>query len=86
MTGTESGRSDDLPPSARYILQALQEADGELSRRELVNQLCHRERTITEALDTLENCGYIIRNRNSEDLREVSVVLADERRYNPSRD
>lgn len=86
MTGTESGRFDDLPPSARYVLRALDEAGGELSRSDLVDELCHRDRTITEALDTLENRGYILRNRKSEDLREVSVVLADERTLNHSWD
>jgi len=86
VTGTESGRFDDLPPSARYVLRALDEAGGELSRSDLVDELCHRDRTITEALDTLENRGYILRNRKSEDLREVSVVLADERTLNHSWD
>jgi len=86
VTGAEPGWSDDLPPSARYVLQALDEAGGELSRGELIDELCHRERTITEALDTLENRGYILRTRDSTDLRQVSVVLADERMLNPSRD
>jgi len=86
VTGAESGWSDDLPASARYVLQALNDAGGGLPRGDLVDELCHRERTITEALDILENRGYIFRNRNSEDLREVSVILADERKYNPSRD
>jgi len=86
VTGAESGWSDDLPPSARYVLQALDNAGGELPRGDLVDELCHRERTITEALDTLENRGYIVRTRDSEDLRKVSAILADERRYNPSRD
>jgi len=86
VTGTESGWVDDLPPSAKYVLKELDQAGGELSRRELVDELCHHERTIAGALKTLENRGYIFKDQNPADLREVVVKLADERRYNPSRD
>jgi len=73
---------ESLPPSCRYVLAALEDADGTSSRQDLIDQLCHRESTINRALDTLESGNYIIRTRNPSDLREVVVELADERRYN----
>ena len=83
---SNGGHSDDaesLPPSCKYVLRALTDADGSLMRDELVDELCHRERTISGALKTLENCGYIVRTRKNDDLRQVVVKLADERSYNP---
>jgi DNA-binding MarR family transcriptional regulator len=89
VTGETSSRDErlkDLPPSCRYVLDALEEADdGTLTRRELGDQLCHCERTITDALNTLENRGYIPRTQKSGDFREVAVELAGTRTYNPSR-
>jgi len=78
---------DDLPPSARYVLDALADAaDGTLSRRELNDELCHRERTIDDALNILETRGYISRSRKDEDLRQIVVELAGTRSLNPSRE
>ncbi|GGK74640.1 MarR family winged helix-turn-helix transcriptional regulator [Haloarcula sebkhae] len=83
MTGAESGGFDDLPPSAKYVYRVLND-EGPLSRKELQGETQLSESTLDDALDTLENCDYLLRTRKSEDLRQVVVKLGTKRRYNPS--
>ncbi|KZX49283.1 MarR family transcriptional regulator [Haloarcula hispanica] len=84
MTGPESGRFDDLPPSAKYVYRVLDE-EGPLSRKELQEetQLC--ESTLDDAADTLEKCDFILRTRDTDDLRQVVMKTVTMRTYNPSR-
>jgi len=84
VTGTGSGGFDDLPPSAKYVYRVLEE-EGPLSRQELqeATQLC--ESTLDTAADTLENCDYILRTRDTDDLRQVVLKTATMRTYNPPR-
>ncbi|QLH82479.1 helix-turn-helix domain-containing protein [Halosimplex pelagicum] len=83
MTGTESGRFDDLPPSAKYVYE-LVKRDGPLTRQELLQKL--PEPTVDRALDHLQNEDFIDKTRESEDLRKVVITTRAMRTYNPSRD
>lgn len=80
MTDAGSGRVADLPPSAKYVLYALREADGELTRGELLEETDLPERTLDEALDTLENREYLLRARQSHDARVVVCKIRGSRR------
>lgn len=60
----------DLPPSCKFVLDVIRQ-EGPLSRPALIERTDLPERTVSDALDTLENCGYILRARDSEDLRVV---------------
>jgi DNA-binding MarR family transcriptional regulator len=82
--GRDQEATDSLPPSCRYVLSALADADAnELTLQELDNRLCHRKRTIAEALKTLENRGYIHKKQDSDDLRQVVAELVDTRTFTP---
>ncbi|QLH77469.1 hypothetical protein HZS55_09245 [Halosimplex rubrum] len=83
MTGTESGRFADLPPSAKYVYE-LVDRDGPLTRQELLQKL--PEPTLDRALDRLQSEDFIHKTRDSEDLREVVIKTRTMRTYNPSRD
>jgi DNA-binding MarR family transcriptional regulator len=71
-------RIDELPPSCGYVIDALADAGGSLHRQELISELRHCERTIDEALRTLESRGYLRRDRDSDDLRQTVAHLAEE--------
>lgn len=66
---------DDLPPSAKYVVFALESADGSLTRCELLNQTGLPKRTLDRALNSLESDSIIRRDRDSEDLRYVQIQL-----------
>jgi DNA-binding MarR family transcriptional regulator len=85
VTGTESGRFNDLPPSAKYVYDTL-DRDGPLTRKELQERTGLPERTIDDALETLENCGFIVKTRDTGDLRQVVAETATARTYNPWQD
>lgn len=85
MTGAESGRFDDLPPSAKYVYDVL-DREGPLSREALQERTELPERTVDRALDTLHTGDFIIKTRDSGDLRQVVAKTADMPTYNPSRD
>lgn len=68
---------DDLPPSAKYVVFALEAADGELDRCELQERTSLPDRTLDEALDRLEEAGVVRRDRAGDDLRYVRVELAE---------
>ncbi|WP_324757055.1 helix-turn-helix domain-containing protein [Haloarcula montana] len=85
MTGTESGRLDDLPPSAKYVYDVV-DRDGPLSRQELQERTGLPETTLDDAVKTLENRDYLLRTRDSEDLRQVVMKTVTMRTYNPSRE
>ena len=85
MTGTESGRFDDLPPSAKYVHYVLEE-DAPLTREELLDETGLCERTLDRALDRLQDGNYIRSDRDNSDLRQVVVTTATTRTLNQSRD
>jgi len=72
----------ELPPSAQYVLDVLETHGGEITRQELQRQTYLADRTLDAALETLKNCEFISKTRQSSDLRQVVVRLAEERAYN----
>lgn len=66
---------DDLPPSAKYVVFALEDADGSLTRCDLQEQTGLPKRTLDRALDRLEDVGIVHRDRDADDLRYVRVAL-----------
>jgi len=68
---------DSLPPSCQYVIDTLEEAGGELTRQELKEQTYLADRTLDRALETLQNCEFIHKTRQSSDLRQVLVCLAE---------
>lgn len=67
---------DDLPPSCRCVLQALNYRGGELSRQELLAETGLPERTLDEALDRCESRDFLSLSRKSADLRQTVAILA----------
>jgi len=65
----------ELPPSCRAIVQALEGADGKLTRQELMRRTYHSSSTMTDALRSLETRGWILRSQHPDDLRRVTVEL-----------
>jgi len=80
--GDVSGDIGSLRPSCQYVLDVLETHDGELSRQELKKQTYLADRTLDAALETLKNCEFISKSRQSSDLRQVVVRLAEEPAYN----
>jgi DNA-binding MarR family transcriptional regulator len=72
----------ELPPSAQYVLDVLETHGDEITRQELQRQTYLADRTLDAALETLKNCEFISKSRQSSDLRQVVVRLAEERAYN----
>ncbi|MXV62058.1 MarR family transcriptional regulator [Natronorubrum sp. JWXQ-INN-674] len=68
---------EDLPPSAKYIVFALEAEDGAATRCELQERTDLAERTLDRALDRLEGAGVIRRDRDAEDLRFVQVEFSE---------
>ena len=77
---SEGGKS--LAPSCRYVLDVVAR-QGPLSRQELLDETGLPERTLSRALESLQNGGYVDKTRKNDDLRKVVVTLACERSYNP---
>ena len=67
---------DDLPPSCRCVLQALNYRGPELSRQELLEETGLPERTLDEALNRCESRGFLSRARKSGDVRQTVAILA----------
>jgi DNA-binding MarR family transcriptional regulator len=74
MTPAETA-GDDLPPSARFVLDVLARED-QLTRPCLQERTGLPSSTLDNALKTLESRDYIRRDRHPEDLR---VVVANYR-------
>jgi len=74
---------EQLPNSAICILKVLDYEGPELSRQELLEKTDLHERTLTRALNTLQNGGYISKERKKDDLREVVVKMSTKRSLNP---
>lgn len=68
---------ESLPPSCQYVIDTLEEAGGELTRQKLKEQTYLADRTLDRALETLQNCEFIYKTRQSSDLRQVLVHLAE---------
>lgn len=66
---------DDLPPSAKYVVFALEAAGGSLTRCELQEQTDLPKRTLDRALEQLEASDVVRRDRDADDLRYVRVDL-----------
>ncbi|PLK20361.1 MarR family transcriptional regulator [Natronobacterium gregoryi] len=66
---------DNLPPSAKYVVFALEAAGGSLSRCELQERTDLAERTLDDALDRLEAADVVRRDRAADDLRYVHVEI-----------
>ena len=76
MSDPDSDGCSHLPPSAQYVYHVLKEADGErVTRQELLERVALDERTVDRALERLQNVDYIDKTRDSEDLRQVVVIL-----------
>jgi DNA-binding MarR family transcriptional regulator len=68
---------DDLPPSAKYVLDVVERA-GPIRRQELLEETSLAEPTLDRALTTLQNEGFILRTRKSTDLRQTTIKLIAE--------
>lgn len=79
--GATSDGADDLPPSCRYVLHVL-EAEGALTRQELLAETTLPEPTLDRAVSRLQNDDYVVKSRKSNDLRKVVIELRDVRTYN----
>lgn len=66
---------ESAPPSCKYVYRVLEEADEPVPRQELIEETYLPESTLADALESLENRGYLLRTRESEDLREVSYNI-----------
>lgn len=69
-----------LPPSAKYVYYAIATSfDGRATRSEIIAETDLPERTVDEALKTLENCDYLFRARKSDDPRQVVCEIRESR-------
>ena len=50
---------------------------GTLTQRELVELTQRRSATLSEQLETMEKAGYIVREKNALDKRNIDVRLTD---------
>ncbi|ELY96742.1 hypothetical protein C482_15246 [Natrialba chahannaoensis JCM 10990] len=66
---------DDLPPSSKYVVFALEAAGGSLTRSELQERTGLPTRTLDRALDRLDDGDVVHRDRDADDLRYVRVGL-----------
>jgi len=81
---TNTADVDDLAPSAKFVLDVIARHEP-VTRQELIDETDLRPRTVDRALETLQNGDFIIKTRDSEDLRQVVAKMATMRTYNPSR-
>lgn len=85
MTHSRNGgdTEDDLPPSCRCVLLAFRARDADrLSWQALQNSTGLPDRTLSWALDRLENDGIIHLTRKYDDLRQTAATLASTRDLN----
>ncbi|MFB6162694.1 MAG: MarR family transcriptional regulator [Halococcoides sp.] len=68
-------RLRDLPPSAKLVAKVL-DADGPLSKAELVEQSLLPDRTVRYALDRLEDIEMVESRRDVRDARRQVFSLA----------
>lgn len=66
---------ESAPPSCKYVYRVLAEAHDPIPRQELVEETYLPESTVDRALDHLQNEGYLLRTRESPDLRQVSYHI-----------
>lgn len=66
---------ESAPPSCKYVYHVLEAADGPVPRQELIEETYLPESTLVDALETLDTRGYLLRTRESEDLRQVSYEI-----------
>jgi len=79
--GSDHDGGESLPPSCRYILHVLEEADGrELSRQQLLDRTDLPESTLDRALQTLENEHRVLRARKSDAADRVVAQIRDSHR------
>jgi DNA-binding MarR family transcriptional regulator len=64
----------DIPVGMWYFLRVLWEEDG-LTQRELSKRSGSMDSTTVEQLKNMENAGYILRRRSTEDRRKIHVYL-----------
>lgn len=63
----------NLPPSANYVLEVLEDKGGSAPREALLEQTFVSPRTLDRALDCLEERGLVRRDRDADDLRCVRI-------------
>ena len=71
------GPYKNLSVSEMHVLEAVDSAAGGETMRELAARLRVTASTLTVAVKTLEQKGYLVRARAEEDRRKVTVTLTD---------
>ena len=69
------GPFKNLSVSEMHVLETVQKASQESSMSELAARLRVTASTLTVAVKTLENKGYLVRRRSERDKRKVIVAL-----------
>ena len=84
MTGSGSSSTrgfDELPPSCKCVYLALDTAEDEWrTRSSLLADTRLPERTLDDAIATLENRDYLLKARKSDDPSQVVCKLRESRR------
>ncbi|SFS62750.1 hypothetical protein [Halostagnicola kamekurae] len=75
-TDVDAVRSS-LPPSANYVLEAVGDAGGSISREELIDRSYYCDRTVDRAISQLEDRNLVRRDRVDDDLRYVHVKTTE---------
>jgi DNA-binding MarR family transcriptional regulator len=66
----------DLPPSCKFVYKEVAR-QRTINRSELIDETWLPERTLYDAINRLENRGYVSVARDSDDLRQVVVKIAE---------
>jgi len=66
----------DLPPSCKFVYKEVAR-QSKINRSELIDETWLPERTLYDAINRLENRGYVSVARDSDDLRQVVVKIAE---------
>lgn len=70
---------EDLPPSAKLVYLVLQEADGDLTQRDILDRTTLPPRTARDALDDLIEAGVVEKQPNlGGDLRQSLYILREQ--------
>lgn len=69
---------EECPVSVKYVYHVIDSASGPVRRDELVDEAQIRPRTLDDALEQLDNRGYLLRSRRPTDLRQVSYEIRDQ--------
>ena len=59
------------------VLKLIKER-GTITQKELLEALTLKSGSVSEVVKKLENQGYIVKTRNSEDRRKIDITLTDE--------